>query len=437
MQDDPKAFIQEFEAKFEAHKNKSRLEFLVHFRPREFHFYALVLAELKLKYRAKPPFASMIRRFPMAHWQEVVLELLDRFAQKPDKEPAESGIENGKTLLRTVVRQFPQFFADYMDKLFLAGIDFHGHRRTYMWQNFGHAYAVFLQAYVGRHEHDYDAQCRALSKALLTSDQSLKRWAIHYINHELKVPRKKIMGLNLTEELLNKHLHEQGLEWKGTGLRRLYPEYAHHVIFPEGFLDTDTSHETYQPHSLRPDEHLFGGYMKARNAAGVTTRIQHLISLDPIPDFLKITGMHRLVLACDMDLVLKGKEVFHRHMPNGAIIVAEDARKYAPANGSYHAPVHPFFKGAKVRLSDHGPAWYFSDYSPETNMFRVGGPPAFVQEVHYPECTYCGDTMQFLLQLGHGIPLANGRTHEWGEKGLAHVYWCDDCNVSCVSWWSE
>ncbi|HHG84224.1 MAG TPA: hypothetical protein ENJ82_05685, partial [Bacteroidetes bacterium] len=148
MSNDPQEFVKNFENKFELHQKESRMQFLIHFRPREFHFYMMILAELRGRYRPQVPFQAMIRKFPMNHWQEGILELLSRFNKKREADPAQSRIENGISFIKAVCAEFPEFFADNLDDLFVARINFPGHLTTYMWQQFGQGYKDFLKLFV-------------------------------------------------------------------------------------------------------------------------------------------------------------------------------------------------------------------------------------------------------------------------------------------------
>lgn len=442
MADDPKEFVQAFEQKFASCRGKGRLELLIAFRPREFHFYLLIYLELKVKYRRQSPFIEMFEAFPVAFWGETVLTLLGKFAKARPQHPSVSGIENGVSFIEAALRAFPEYFADHLDQLFLARIRFPGHVGSMMWRQFGGPSEEFLRFHIEHNADDFDEQCRAISFAFLIDKPALTKWAKDVLRHRMQVPRKLVEGLNLTAEMLNSHLVEQGLIWHGNDLYPLYPQDVWHLIFPSGYLRQDMGHETFQSTRPLPGEYVVGGKLKAQDHRGRTIFLHHFLSLDPIPAHLGIRGLHRLTIACQLDLVLLSAGVTYQlHLPNGAVTLPRpkpkgdddpEAQKVVPAE-----PVIPFVRSAKVRMAQQGPAWYFQRYIHGHNHYRVGGPPVFFSGTYYPECLQCGKTMRFLLEFDSSLPLADGKKLEWGVEGLAYFYWCDDCKMSAVHWRSD
>jgi hypothetical protein len=430
MADDPKEFVASFERKFAEHIGKPRMEFLIHFRPREFHYYMLVLLELKVAYRKRSPFAAMMESFPVAFWGETVMELLRGFAKRRPQHPSLTKVENGVSFVEAALKAFPEYFADHLDLLYLARIQFPGHVASMMWKQFGGAYEEFLRFQVQVDENDFDEQCRALSAAFLIDKPALTSWAKDVVRHKLLLPRKLVEGLNLTSEMLNEYLIEQGMIWYGNDLYRLYPEEVWHILFPKDYLMEPTDHETFEVHSPIKGEYVFGGKMKAQDSGGRSISIHHLLSLDPIPAHLRIKGLHRLIFAADLDLVLLTSGVtYQQHHPNGGITVLD--------SGSRGEPTTPYIRSTKVKFSHQGPAWYFQRYIYGHNHYRLGGPPIFISGTFYPECKKCKRTMRFLLELDSSAPMADGKKLEWGLEGMAYFYWCDNCNISAVHWFSD
>ncbi|MEM7035841.1 MAG: hypothetical protein AAF570_02605 [Bacteroidota bacterium] len=437
MADNPIEFVKSFEKKFKTHMDKPRMEFLVHFRPREFHYYILIIAEIQANYRKKAPFDLMIRKFPMSHWHESALELLKRFNKKREPSPEDSGIENGMSILKSICREFPEFFADHLDQLFIARIDFPGHLTTYMWQQFGMGYQDFLQLYVDTNGDDFGEQCRGLSFALITGIDKMERWAKDYIRNKLDIPNKKVGGVNLAQAMLNEYLQNQGLEWRGNDLHRLYPEYAYHITFAYRYLHVDMNHDTFKKLDPLQGSFTFGGAMNAVNAEGRRTQVQHLICLDPIPKFLGIRGLHRLMIACDMDIVLHtAGATYQQHKPNGSVTILGDNRTNLPG-GPHYKQKTPYIKSTKVVLSNQGPAWYFQRYGKAENYYRLGGPPTFIRGAYYPECCGCGRTMRFIMELDSHLPRTDDQPMEWGVDGMAYIYWCDNCSISAIHWFTD
>lgn len=433
MSESPQAFAEAFEQKFAQHKGKPRLEFLVHFRPREFHFYILVLVELKVKYRKKFHFQSMFEHFPLQHWEEAVLQLLKGFAKNRPKRPQRIGLENGVSIVEAAMAAAPEYFADILDQIFLADLKFPGNVGGFMWRKYGTAYAEFIRFHIEVNENDQEEQSRALSVAFQMGTEEMLRFAKDIVRHEMQMPRKLIEGLNLTNEMLNAHLIEQGLAWQGNDLVQLYQEEVWHFIFPQAYLMEDCSHESFQNTRRISKGHVFGGAMKASNHKGQTVQIQHLLSLDPIPKHLRIQGLHRLIFACDLSHVLLNPGIsYQKHHPNGSITLLDDDRISSATAGTM-----PFIRSAKIDFAIQGPQWYFQRYIKGHNHYRLGGPPVFNSGTFYPECKSCKRTMRFLMELDSSLPLANDKPLEWGVEGMAYFYWCDKCQVSAVHWFSD
>lgn len=440
MSNDPGEFLQSIEAKFEAHRHEPRQEFLRHFQAREFHFYLKVTAELRARYRPQAPYRAMIRKFPLPHWQEAIMELVARFNKNREPDPMRSGVENGISLVKAALAEFPEFFADHLDDLFVARIDFPGHLTTYMWQQFGQGYKDFLKLFVDANDDDSEAQCRGLSYALITGDRESERWAKDYIRTQLDIPRKMIEGMNLTAEMLNQHLIAQGLEWRGNDIRRLYPKEVLHLVFPYRYLHGKMDHETFMKGQVLPGNYRVGGSVSAANKAGKPSKIQQFIRLEPIPRFLPVTGLNRLVIAADMDQVLLAPgETFQQHRPDGSVVVLDDDRDELPPGKPAFEQSNPWVKETQVLLSNQGPNWFFQrlPLHEGSNFYRVGGPPGFIAGPHYPNCKACGKTMSFLLQLDSSLPQEDGKALEWGQGGMAYVYWCDGCKISAIHYFAQ
>lgn len=438
MSNDPRAFVQAFEEKFAKHKGKRRMELLIHFRPREFHFYILVVTELGGPYRPRAPYGEMIRAFPLDHWEDTILELLKKFVKTKPKSPRDTGIENGRSFIDAVCREFPEFFADYLDDLFIANISFPGHYTAYMWQRFGRLYGDFLKMYVETSDDDFGEQCRALSHALVTGDHDLVRYAKDFVRHKMDISRKFIEGLHLQAELLNTTLMEMGLEWRGNDILYLHTDTPYHLTFPYRYLHADMDSESFYKTRPLPYPNNFGGSLQASNAAGKRSKVQHFITLDPIPDFLPITGLSRLHIACDMDLALLTEgSTYQKHKADGSISILDDERKDYPAEHSQFEQRIPFVKSTQIVLSDQGKAFTYQRYGRGENYYRLGGPPIFIAQPFYPACKECAKTMVFILQLDSTLPKSDEKPLEWGIDGMAYFYWCDRCKISAVHFFSE
>lgn len=438
MSNDPSVFVRNFEQKFEAHKDKPRLQFLVNFRPRELHFYMLIVTELRGPRRRDFDYAQLFRTFPLDHWEPTIMELLKKFVKKPAKSPRITGVENGLSFIEAICREFPEFFADMLDDLFIARISFPGLYNRYMWQRFGKVYGQFLQMYVETNSDDTEEQCRGLSYALIVGDRELERWAKNFIRNDLDIPRKFVEGLNLQAEMLNSYLHEMGMEWRGNDIIPLYVDEVLHLTFAYRYLHLDMDQDSFYKINPLPKSTVFGGAMTATNQNGRKSQVQHILSLDPIPSFLPVSGLYRLYIAWDMDQVLfTTGATFQKHHSNGAVTILDDNRQEYPEGKDHFSQSTPFIKSTKIVLSDQGKAFQYQRPGRKENYYRLGGAPTFLNQANYPRCCECKRTMVFILQLDSHLPRADEKPQEWGEDGMAFVFWCDRCKISGVDFQSE
>lgn len=222
-----------------------------------------------------------------------------------------------------------------------------------------------------------------------------------------------------------------GYELEGSRLRRLFAPGAYELAFAPGALDGLASRPQPAP-AWREGERsrAMGGSVEAVDASGAHVVLQHVLTLDPVPEDLGVS-LARLVLAVDLGaLTDEGTPHSLRHEEDGSV----------RALGRPGAP-HPALVQMRVQLSRiEGQAldrrW---GEGPGARCDRVGGLPFFVQEPMYPECPGCGRTMVHLMSIDSGLPLAApGRFEslelEWGSGGVANAFWCDGCRTSTWTW---
>ena len=83
------------------------------------------------------------------------------------------------------------------------------------------------------------------------------------------------------------------------------------------------------------------------------------------------------------------------------------------------------WSGVAVRLSPR-PAHHAADWCLPTTLSQIGGQPAWVQDLAYPNCLRCGLTMLFLAQLD----TAAFRGHE----GVYYAFLCPTCRTTATTY---
>ena len=89
------------------------------------------------------------------------------------------------------------------------------------------------------------------------------------------------------------------------------------------------------------------------------------------------------------------------------------------------------FRTGTVRLAPTPARWQRQEWGASNgrqNLYRVGGPPSWVQSDWVPDCLGCGQAMRFVLQLDSDLPLADSLgAHLWGSGGMCYGFACGHC----------
>lgn len=81
--------------------------------------------------------------------------------------------------------------------------------------------------------------------------------------------------------------------------------------------------------------------------------------------------------------------------------------------------------GKSIKLVERNPL-HAADLLLSTKYTQIGGMPAWVQDVGYPECHKCGNTMIFLAQIDNG--------YFTGYEGMYYAFLCFDCQTTATTY---
>jgi hypothetical protein len=271
-----------------------------------------------------------------------------------------------------------------------------------------------------------EARLQAWQRLLETRDPEALRWAA------LATSRPNIPGEFLQE------FAEIGYQRRDDGVRRLYPERVYHLAFDAEYRGRQsrpfwlqrTHHPTWQldtpAHSLR-----FGG-RSAAECAACGGAPHHLVTLDPVPDGIGVSGLERLELAaCLSCLGWTEHNLFYRHAADGT----PSPTAYTGERQEPDFVIAPLLE-TRVGLAETPPRWKWQDWglsNGRENLNRVGGPPCWIQSADYPNCPDCGQQMPLLLQLDSELETEDG-DFMWGTGGIGYACWCDNCKISGYLW---
>jgi uncharacterized protein (TIGR02996 family) len=366
---------------------------------------------------------------PMSDWPRLAAHALDVFERKPKNRPAETTLDEAS-------RQCPQALHPHLDRIFALGRKQYRQgrlsgfcRSCWPWHGSGTLHKDFLLDRIRRGKVKEEVSL-AWSCALATRDDEVLRLALEQapaVYRRCANPKSVDQ-----EEWLAFYLWADGLTMEEKQVRRLHGEEGWYLLFEEGYLDSGLrGHPTWRDLSNRTPAMRFGGAGSGK-CGFCRRRLHHLITLDPVPADIGVSGKRPLSLeVCLSCLGWEVDALFYRYDQSGVPRSRGELRPVVP-----QFPVGPL-KQTQVRLGRAGPRWAWQSRGNvgENNLHRLGGPPAWVQAADYPACPECGRTMAFLLQLDSDLPMKEREWGwSWGSGGIGYGFWCDRCRVSGWQW---
>jgi len=204
-------------------------------------------------------------------------------------------------------------------------------------------------------------------------------------------------------------------------------------------MRVDKTHPTCNLISRDKFEYVFGGTLGDKN----DRFLNHIITLQPIPENIGVTTVEKLTIAIDFELLFNSllcdRPLFYRHDENGYpslltkdIVVSNEYDKKQLIQTT-------------VKLGQTPREWLLQDWE-DGNNNKIGGQPTWVQEPEYPNCPHCENKMEFLMHLNSDLPvsepelLPDGRIYKdtimFGSGGICYTYWCDKDRISGHLWQS-
>ena len=231
-------------------------------------------------------------------------------------------------------------------------------------------------------------------------------------------------------------LLEVGWRESGDNWRALYSAQHRHLSFSREYLSqfdasSGSSHVHHPTWTARGEgaPQRLGGWGAAK-CGGCGGQLHHLLTLDPVPQYLGVSLPRLQLEVCLSCLSWEAMPLFYAHDELGA-----------PRSLALEIQAPQFVTGplreTQVTLAATGARWQWQDWgltNGRENLHRVGGHPSWIQSAEYPPCPHCGETMNFLMQLDSELPMQSpddcGGAWMWGSGGIGYVFWCDACRVS-------
>jgi hypothetical protein len=369
-------------------------------------------------------FLDMVISFmPLEDFPDVVRAALDVLARDPENEAA------GDTILRASMQNV-QSLHPHLSRIFELRVNHQSYYQFYPWRESGMLHADYLKKVIGDTSKDDDMKKDAWRALLETRDPEAMK---------LFRDGNNLADSDIPLEYWFKYV---GFEMQPSGgFRQLYAAQLYHILFPETYMGPavmawirETRHPTWgwDMDQAGMAEARFGGSIHGK--CPVCGRGLHpLLTLDPVPEGIGVTGIGRLSLSACMRCVFYGNPVFYRHAAGGGMEALDGAETHQ-GDDWWDADMAPLTETA-FRLWKTPARWKWQDHAianSRENLFRLGGDPPWIQNPDYLTCPTCGETMSFLGCLDSDIPVdgGEGETLMWDDGGMCYIAWCDRCKVS-------
>ena len=367
---------------------------------------------------------------PLHDFSEIVQHALRRYEENKQHENERN--EAAASVIAYSTLQCLPTVHPHLPTIFESGVNEDTYYSEWPWREAGAEALTFLQAVLADTQRGDEERVRAWLALLETRHPVLMDFAHRNVE---RVP------LTLDPTL---YYMEVGYELQQEHLVAIYPQKCYHLRFAPDYFDNasrpawmrTTFHPTWNLADPASGPHLFGGSLAETVPAGCPScgrRLHHMITLDPVPGDLGITGFESLTLAtCLSCLGWEPEKLFYHHDASGQ-------PQAIGLTGELKTPDFPAspFRPTEVRLVETPARWRWQSWGASNgreNLHRVGGFPCWIQGAEHPACPVCEGTMHFLMQMDSDLPTTDGREWLWGSGGMGYVFWCDGCNISNVSW---
>lgn len=353
---------------------------------------------------------------PMQDWPRLVQVVVNTLLEQPNNEAAIA-------VLLYASLQSPSTVHPHLKEIF---------------QIAGDSGSYWYEPYAFREAKDVDVAF--LFEHLMSADEAIvRRVCIDLL--ETRLPTASAAVQEYASEHLD-YLPETGFEPADQGVRQLYSPNPLHFVFPADYFNFEPTyahqinwrqmHPTWKISQDAAFTHRFGG-VGSITCAVCGKQTQHMVTLDPVPQNVRITMVKRLQLeVCLACLGMERDQLHYQHDAQGKPQNINGQEVYVEPE----FPAHPF-EETQIALVEHGARWHWQEWgaaNDRENLHRFGGHPSWVQDAEYPSCSLCEQTSTFLMQLDGDMPTIDSREWLWGSGGLCYIFWCDSCRVSSFLW---
>ena len=351
---------------------------------------------------------------PDRDWPRLVEAALTAFAQDPANQVS-------RRILSAAYFQAPEAFHPHLSRIFFEMEPFLKSFSPGVWRGSGDSSLTFLQPVLGNFNSQNHRQGIEILQNTHDPEMLLKA---HYLEQALD-------SHFFWSYALNRFAYTAYYEIRGECVHLLYPRKAWQLHFSEGYINPRKKatplHPTWRvPEEMTQRTSQFGG-IDSEDCPRCGRALQHILTLDPPPSGLGVSGLSKLVLSVCTNHRCLGLGVdlptYYHHGADGRPMTLDtDPEEVA-------FPL-PFIAQDEVRLINTPARWKWQDSNSRwANLNRLGGLPSWVQDPGHPQCPECGGMMSFLMQLDSGMSAYQGEYLSWCS-GLLFTFWCDRCKIS-------
>ena len=323
--------------------------------------------------------------------------------------------ENAEEVIKYASLQFPELLHEHLELIFNES----AFCSDYPWRNLSPEKSAFYKSKLQNSETSKTDKQKLFSCLLETRDMETVKFAFQFA-----------LNTNLfdREDILIYYLEAVGFTIRNGEIESYCPNPTYHFCFPKKYFSDDTpihlSKEQHPTWKLKSAEHKykFGGLIEANENNPFT----HIITFDPIPSNIKISGLERLTLGMHINEMNEFGPIFYRHDSFGNPQKIGETKKIKIYTD---LPI----KETKISFSETPKRWTLQSWGSSNsreNLFRLGGEPTWIQDAEVLTCPICNEKMDFLMQLDTNLPnVENGEVY-FGSGGICYAFWCDKSKVS-------
>lgn len=327
--------------------------------------------------------------------------------------------------------QFPELLHKYLDVLTTLKSYFDFDYYSFFWRYAPPSKIALLQKKLQAPETSVSDKLELFECLLQTRDLAAVQFAYQFAIDTNLIP--EAYGVLGTDRIIA-YLEAIGFTVKNKTIVRYCYQPTYHLQFSRNYFKfpgpnrasdpptlSDFSHPAW---NLSPEKgpYRFGGVLQDDEKKPFA----HIITLDPIPEGLPISGFKKLTLGVHIAAMENIGIVYYKHDTSGNPHSIESRISECQDEEMWLLPI----KETQISLARTPQRWTLQDWNSTENLFKIGGEPTWIQCADTLSCSECKTKMDFLMQLDTGLPdIKNGEVW-FGSGGICYIFWCDACNVS-------